>query len=102
MDNSARYSRSPLIAAGVAVLLHGFLGLLTLIGMLCVVPGYTRHFRDYQMELPGATVAVWNIANWFTAYWYVVFFAAVPLLALDGLIVYMCWSRKGTRVLGVL
>jgi len=94
--------RSALIAAAVAVIIHGLLGLALLIGMLWLVPGYKREFREHQMNLPYLTTVVVEIADWFAAYWYVVVLAALPLLALDGAIVFLCWSRKGTRILGVL
>jgi type II secretory pathway component PulF len=86
----------------VAVLVHGLLGLALVLGMIFLVPGYKREFRDYQMELPYLTVWVVEVSDWFAAYWYVVALASLPLLALDGAIVFLCWSRKGTRILGVL
>jgi hypothetical protein len=94
--------RSALITAAVTLFIHGLLGLALVLAMILLVPGYKRLFRDYQMELPYLTVTVIEISDWFVAYWYVLVFAAFPLMALDGAIVFWCWSRKGTRVLGVL
>jgi hypothetical protein len=102
METNATPSRSPIVAAAMAVLIHGFLGLALLIGMVWLVPGYKREFRDYQIELPYTTTLVLEISDWFAMYWYVAAFAAIPLLALDGAIVFGCWSRKSTRILGVL
>jgi type II secretory pathway component PulF len=95
-------SRSALIAAAVAVMIHGLLAFALLIGMLWLVPGYKREFRDHQVSLPYFTVAVVEISDWCAAYWYVVVLAALPLLAVDGAIVFLCWSKRGTRILGVL
>jgi type II secretory pathway component PulF len=94
------------IAAAIAVFIHGLLGLALLCGMLWLVPGYKRQFqrefREHEMALPHLTIVIMEISDWFAAYWYVVVLASLPLLALDGAIVFLCWSRKGTRILGVL
>src|SRR5260370_16023329 len=96
---------SALNAAAIAVFIHGLLGLALLCGMLWVVPGYKRafqrEFREHQMALPHLTIVIIEISDWFAAYWYVAVLAALPLLALDGAIVFLCWSRKGTRLIGV-
>jgi hypothetical protein len=54
------------------------------------------------MELPYFTVKVVEVSDWFVAYWYVVALAALPMLVVDGAIVYWCWSRRHTRIVGVL
>jgi type II secretory pathway component PulF len=94
--------RAALFAAAIAVVIHGLLGLALLYGMLWPVPKYKRIFREFQMELPYFSIKVVEISDWFVAYWYVVALATLPMLALDGAIVFWCWSRKSTRILGVL
>jgi type II secretory pathway component PulF len=96
--------RSSVIAAAVAVILHVLLGAALLYVLVFMVPGYKREFRDYQnaIELPYYTEMVVAISDWFAAYWYVVVIVAIPLLALDGGVVFLCWQRRGTRILGVL
>jgi type II secretory pathway component PulF len=94
--------RSALVTAATAVIVHGSLGLALLCGMLWIVPKYKRLFRDYQMELDFFTARIVDIADWCSAYWYVVVLVAFPVLALDGAIVFWCASRNSTRVLGGL
>jgi len=99
-------ARSALIAAAIAVILHGLHGLALLYGMLSLVPGYKREFqrefREHQMALPHLTIVIMEISDWFVAYWYVVALAALPMLAVDGAIVFWCWSGKSIKILGVL
>jgi type II secretory pathway component PulF len=99
---NAPTARSPFVVAVIAVVVHGLLGLVSLYGMLSLVPGYKRRFAEYQMALPYVTVAVVEISDWFVTYWYVVVISTLPLIALDGAIVFWCWTRKGTRILGIL
>jgi type II secretory pathway component PulF len=94
--------RSALVTAATAVIIHSLLGLALLCGMLWFVPKYKRLFREYQMELGYPTKVVIDIADWFGTYWYVLILVALPILALDGAIVFWCASRNSTRVLGGL
>jgi type II secretory pathway component PulF len=94
--------RSALIAAAVTVITHGLLGMALLLVMVFILPGYKREFGYFQMKLPLFTERVVAVSDWLSAYWYVVVFAAFPLLAVDGAIVFLSWRRRGTRILGVL
>jgi type II secretory pathway component PulF len=54
------------------VALHALLcGALAVI-LLTVVARAERLFRDFNMELPGSTIAVLATGRWFANYWYVV------------------------------
>jgi type II secretory pathway component PulF len=84
------------------VILHALLGVVFLVVMLLVVPGYKRDFAEHEIALPWVTTKVIGVSDWLAAYWYVVIIFALPLLALDGGIVFLCWPRRGTRILGIL
>jgi len=90
----------------VAVFVHGLLGVALVLAMIVFVPGYKRMFqqmfRDHEMGFPYLTIKVVEVSDWFVAYWYVAVLAALPMLVVDGAIVYWCWSRKSTRIVGVL
>jgi type II secretory pathway component PulF len=89
-------------AAAVSVVLHGSLGLVLFIVMVLVVPRYKREFRDFQMQLPSYMELVVAVSDWLVAYGYVVALFTLPLLAVDGGIVFLSWRRQGTRILGIL
>ena len=102
MNENPPSLRSAFVAATVSVILHALLGVVFLVVILQVVPGYKREFAEHQMALPWITIKVIAISDLLAAYWYVVIIFALPLLALDGGIVFLCWQRRRRRILAVL
>ena len=102
METHPPTSGSSLIAAAIAVIVHGLLGWSLVLAMVFVVPQFRREYRDYQISLPYMTIWLVEVSDWFSAYWYVAALATLPMLALDGLIVYWSWSKNWTRPLGIL
>jgi len=102
MNENPPSLRSAFVAATVSVILHALLGVVFLVVMLFVVPGHKREFAEHEIALPWITTKVIGISDWLAAYWYVVIFFALPLMALDGGIVFLCWQRRRRRILAVL
>jgi hypothetical protein len=38
--------------------------------LLKVVPAFTKIFKDFDAQLPGMTIAMIEMSNWFKNYWY--------------------------------
>jgi len=82
----------------VTVLLHGICVIALIAGMLFMVPTYKSIFKDFKMKLPWITEAVVSISDLIIRYWYILPLLIVPLLALDGGIVFFL-GQAGRRKL---
>ncbi len=102
MDSKRAPTGSALIVAAVAVILHGLLGPVLFAYMLFVIAAYKREFAASSIKLPWYTEVVVALSDWLISYWYVAVLSFIPFLALDGAVVYLCWRRRGTRVLAIL
>jgi type IV pilus assembly protein PilC len=102
MTENRHDMRSAFIAATVTVGLHGALGFAFFVLMLFVVPRFKQLFAEFGMKLPWATEKIIGISDWLVNYWYVAVLVALALLALDGAIVFLCWQRRSTRIVGIL
>ena len=47
--------------------------------MTTIIPQFLATFQDMNMELPGVTLAVMAVSDWFVQYWYVVILILVAL-----------------------
>jgi type II secretory pathway component PulF len=90
-------SRSALVAAAIAVIVHAALGLSLIYVMIFVIPGYKKQFKEYQVELPAITRSTVEISDWMVNYWYVFALVAMPALVVDAALVFLTW-RGETRV----
>jgi type II secretory pathway component PulF len=84
------------------VLVHASLWITLSLIMILVVPGYTSRFKNFDMQLPSLTESVLAVSNWFVDYFWILPFAFIPLLALDGMLVFRWYQQPSTRKLSYL
>ena len=94
--------RSDRADAVVVVTVHAALWLLFFTGVALFVPHFDKQFAGWQMGLPALTEEVLALSRWVTAYGVVVPLALLPLLALDGGILFLLRRQPRTRLLGML
>jgi type II secretory pathway component PulF len=95
-------SPSGLILATVIATTHGLLWLTFFLGMIFVVPGYERRFRDFDMQLPLVSIRVLEISHLVIAYFYLLPPLIVTLILLDGAIFLFCRRLRVGRLWSAL
>lgn len=63
----------PLVVLGVMLIV-------LIVMMTTIIPKFLATFEEMDMELPGVTLAVMAVSDWFVAYWYIVVIALVALV----------------------
>jgi hypothetical protein len=89
---------------GVITLLtiHAFVLLLLVGGLVVVVPRFTKIFADFQMKLPFATDLLITISELMVQFIFLVPFALIGLLFVDGLVLVHLRRQERTRGLAWL
>jgi hypothetical protein len=98
----ASFPKSPASYFAVNLGVHILLGV-ALFGLLLVyVPRAEATMKDYGMMAPYLTLVLLEVSRWLTNYWYVAALAMVPVLALDGVLLFVPRLSERTRSLSTV
>ena len=68
-------------------------------GMYWIVPKVKKVSMDFDVDLPAVTIITMKISDWIVDYFYLLPFMLVPVLAVDGAVMFWLRQQSGIRFL---